>query len=235
LSTTVNQAITHIFFDLHGTLVDGLKLHPCYAAQLGQVMRARYGGTAEAWTVANHQIALDWDSYYADLDLAQGIEQVYEGLYRITRALFRLTQISEPPHAELTMLSRELPGLVTPHCDGLYPDVKTAIEHLHRHGCVLGVTTHALYTQAVGLLEGGGILQHFQGVIVGVDTLEKWERDEVYYRDVAYIAKVAPQACLIVDDVPLYLEAAHKAGMQTRQVNRRKEPERTLLDFLGDV
>jgi HAD superfamily hydrolase (TIGR01509 family) len=229
------ETLTHIFFELHRTLVDGSKLHPCYSAQLGQVMRARYGGNAEAWTEANRQIALDWDSYYADLDLSQGIEEVYEGLYRTTRALFRLTHTHEPPHAELTTLSRELPGLITPHCDGLYPDVKPAIEQLHRRGYVLGVTTHALYTQAVGLLEGGGIRQHFQGVIVGVDTLEKWERDEAYYRDVAHMAKVAPESCLVVDDVPAYLEAAHKAGMQTRQVNRRKEPERTLLDFLGEV
>lgn len=226
---------THIFFDLHGTLIDGVKLHSCYAMQLGRVMSARYGGNAEAWIEANRQIALDWDSYYADLDLSQGIEQVYEGLYRTIRALFRLTHTPEPPHTELVTLSRELPGLITPYCDGLYPDVKAAIKQLHQQGYVLGVTTHALYTQAIGLLEGGGIRSYFQGNIVGVDTLEKWERDQAYYRDVANMAKVKPETCLVVDDAPQYLEAARKAGMQTRQINRRQQPARTLLDFLGDL
>jgi HAD superfamily hydrolase (TIGR01509 family) len=214
--------VTHLFFDLYGILIDGAK--PCYAAQLGQVMATRYGGQPEVWENAHRQIALDWDSYYADLDLSQGIDQVYEGLYRTTRALFRLTGTPEPAHESLIALSRELPGLVTQHCDGLYPDVKAVIESLYQQGYILGITTtHALYAQAVGLLTGGGIRDCFQGVIVGVDTLDKYERDEAYFMNAARMSSTAPEHCLIVDDVPAYLAAARRIGMHTVLIDRKSK------------
>jgi HAD superfamily hydrolase (TIGR01509 family) len=213
--------ITHLFFDLHGTLIDGVALHPCYAAQMGRIMASRFGGTPQAWEHAHQQIVRDWDSYYADLDLSQGIDQVYEGLYRTTRALFRLTQTPTPPHDDLIRLSRALPGEITPHCDALYPDTKTVIEALHQDGYTLGVTTHALKSQAEGLLIGGGVRDYFNGVIVGVETLEKYERDTAYFTQVARMSGTAPESCLVVDDVAEYLRAARAAGMRTAWIDRK--------------
>ena len=40
--------ITHIFFDLHGTLVDTALMSPCYAASLGDLMADTFGGDPAA-------------------------------------------------------------------------------------------------------------------------------------------------------------------------------------------
>lgn len=216
--------ITHIFFDLHGTLVDGVKLHPCYTENLGRVMTERYGLTPEAWIKANRQVLDDWDSYYTDLDLGgdEGITHLYEGLYRTTRAMFRLAGMAEPPKAELSQLSRELPGLVTWTCDAFYPDARPVVEALYRAGYILGVTTHALHEQARGLLHGARVLDHFAGPIVGADTADCYEKDRMYFLKVAQMAQVAPEDCLIVDDVARYTAAARAAGMHTAQVIRKE-------------
>lgn len=217
--------ISHIFFDLHGTLVDGIKLHPCYAAQMGKILAERYGSTPELWAQSNRRIAQDWDSYYADLNFSgeEGVAHIYEGLFRTTRAMFRLTSTPEPPLDELTALSRELPGLVTQHCDGLYPEVRSIIMELYHRGYVMGITTHALSSQAKGTLQGGGILQYFEGPIIGTDTLEQYDKNQTYFYAAARMANVAPEQCMVIDDVPAYISAARRCRMKTAWINRRRK------------
>ena len=62
------MTITHIFFNLSGTLVDSARMPQCYAHHLGLEMAERFGGSADAWAQANFTILADWDSYFADLD-----------------------------------------------------------------------------------------------------------------------------------------------------------------------
>lgn len=232
--------ITHIFFDLHGTLVDGVKLHPCYTENLGRVMAERYGSAPETWIKANRLILEDWDSYYADLDLGgeDGIAQMFEGLYRTTRAMFRLSGVAEPPQPELTRLSRELPGLVTITCDAFYPDAHAAVKALHAAAYVLGVTSHALRDQARGLVRGAGVLDLFAGPIIGADTAERYEKDRDYFLQAALMAGVSPSQCLVVDDVPRFVNAAKGAGMQTAQIIRKEgQPRARHADIIleGDL
>src|SRR5688500_4686676 len=124
--------ITHVFFDLVGTLVDRRKLLPCYSSELGRVMTERYGSHPKEWMEAYVRVMEDWDSYYADLDLGgeNGMAHMWEGLYRTTRALFRLTNTTEPSKKEIQELSRELPGLASANCDALYDDVRPIMDDL---------------------------------------------------------------------------------------------------------
>lgn len=221
--------ITHIFFDLHGTLVDGVKLHPCYTENLGRVMAERYGAAPETWIQANRLILEDWDSYYADLDLGgeDGIAQMFEGLYRTTRAMFRLSGMAEPPQPELTQLSRQLPGLVTTTCDAFYPDAHAAVKALHTAGYTMGITSHSLRDQARGLLQGARVLDMFTGPIIGADTAGQYEKDQTYFLGAALMAKVSPSQCLVVDDVARYVSAAKAAGMRAVQIVRREGQRRS--------
>jgi FMN phosphatase YigB (HAD superfamily) len=206
-----------IFFELHATLIDAAKLYPCAASQLGQIMAERYGGTADHWTSAYARIHEDWDSYHTDLDYGgeDGLDQVYEGLYRTTRALFRLTHIHEPERKELQALSRELPALISLHCDAVRPEVRTLVALLDKHGCQLGITSHVLENQARALLHGGQMRQHFKAPIMGVDTLGQFTHDVLCYQRVSVRSGASPQQCLIVDRALPHLEAAKAAGMQT--------------------
>jgi HAD superfamily hydrolase (TIGR01509 family) len=231
--------ITHIFFDLHGTLIDGYRLHPCYSASLGKVMAERFGETPDVWREANRRVLADWDSYYADLNLSgdDGIEHMWEGLLRTTRGMFRLAGVREPDMRTLTALSREIPGLATRRCDALYPDCRAVIEQLAADGFVLGVTSHAITVQAQGLLAGAGIRQYFSGPIVGPDTAERFQKDGTFYRFAARKAGVRPEECLTIDDTAMCVSGAKRAGMYTVLLSRRAPLHATEADYVlnGDL
>lgn len=213
---------THIFFDLHGTLIDGIALHDCYRMGLGRYLADRYGGDAITWADANARIVQDWDSYYADLDLDgdDGFAHMWEGIFRTTRALFRLTNTPEPPHDELTTLSRELPAISVQGCDSFYPDTKPIIKQLHESGYVLNVATHALVEQGRRLINGGGMLPYFEGVFIGPDITEQFAKDEQFYRIALMKAGIPAEQALLVDDNAYAITHAKHIGMHTVQIRR---------------
>ena len=228
---TLDPPITTIFFDLHGVLIDSSRLLPCTAQQLGAVMAERYGSTPSQWTAAYNRVRADWDSYHADLDFDgdEGLSQVYEGLYRVTRALFRLTQTPEPPHESLRTLSRDLPALMSRACDVIRSEARPVIVALNAHGFRMGVTSYLLESQTQALLEGGGIKPYFSVGVFGVDTLEQFRRDTLYYQRIGVRSGIPAVQCLVVDRVSAHLEAARSAGMQAASV----DVLRTLLDVSG--
>ncbi len=214
--------ISHVFFDLHGTLIDTQVLFCCYGPTYGRIMAARYGLTPAAWTEANRRITADWDSYYADLDLdgQNSLDDLWEGLYRVTRAMFRITGVKEPDRDELTSLSRWIPGEVPKHCNALYADVQTVLHELHEAGFVLGVVSHALVDQAKATLIGGKINHLFHGPIIGPDVVGHYRKDQMFYRYAQQSAQVDAEQCLVVDDHQDALDRAVAIGMKTYNVKR---------------
>ncbi len=212
--------ITHIFFDVHDVLVDRAGLARCYSTRLGRIMAERYGSTPSVWTSAYRRILEDWDSYYADLNLSgdNGVGDMWEGIFRTTRALFRLTGRPEPDKAELTALSRELPGLASQGCDVLYADVPTVLAQLDDAGLMLGVISHSLTGQIYASL--APVRHHFKGAIWGADNSEHFDKDVERFTAAAQFAGAAPENCLFLDDKRPPLVNARRAGMQTVQVCR---------------
>lgn len=217
------MSITHIFFDLHGTLIDPAGMRAAYNRELAVEMARRYGGSVVAWVEADHLIALDWDSYYADLDLGgdDSVAQMWEGLYRITRALFRLTHTPEPDRETLHRLIHEIPSVVCRRCDAFYPEAKAVIRRLHELGYVLGVTSHAIVEQAQATLIGGGVAEYFTGPLVGPETAGSFLKNSAYFRTAARLAGVEPAACLVIDDQMDNGHAAQTAGMQALVIQRK--------------
>jgi len=190
----------------------------CYAENIGRIMAQRYGLTPADWAQANRQILADWDSYYTDLNLSgdDGIADMWEGVFRTTRALFRLTGAAEPPKEELIALSRELPGLAASGCDVLYPEVPSVLAQLDAAGLLLGVISHSFTNQIRASI--APVLHHFKGVIWSADYSGRFDKDVERYQLAA--ARIAPKNCLVLDDKIESLQAARDAGMQTLQICR---------------
>lgn len=212
--------ITHVFFDVHDVLVDRAALGARYTENVGRIMAERYGLTPEIWTQANRRVTADWDSYYADLNLSgdDGISDMWEGLFRTTRAMFRLARMPEPPKAELAALSRELPGLAARNCDALYPETAEVVRQLDDAGLVLGVISHATTPQVRAVLET--VLVRFKGGVWGADASERFEKDEQRFRGAMLYAHAMPENCLMLDDKIAPLVNARRAGMQAIQIRR---------------
>lgn len=222
------MSLTHIFFDVHDVLVDRAHLGQFYSASLGNIMAQRYGLTAEIWTAAYRSILADWDSYYADLNLSgdDGIADMWEGVYRTTRALFRLTGTPEPDKPELTALSRELPGLAAQGGDVLYPEVPDVLERLDSAGIILGVISHSLINQLNASL--APVLHHFKGPVWGADNAGRFDKDVERFLSAARNAQAVPQNCLMLDDKQEPLLNARRAGLHAIQI--RRDPSGDVYD-----
>lgn len=229
------MTITHIFFNLVGTLADGAQLRKCYAEQLGRTMAERFGGSADSWTAARLRILLDWDSYFADLnfDGDEGIGDLWEGELRVTRALFRITGVPEPDSTTLGQLSRELPYQITRQCDVLHPDTKPVIEALYKAGFVLGVATYSISDVAHALLERGGVIDYFRGPYLCPDFIERFRKDRAFFE----AANIPPETGLLVDDSLDAIHGAKAAGMHTVHLVRNGEAPSSSTDHVlkGDL
>ena len=214
--------ITHIFFDLHGTLIDSECMLQNYRRGLGQIMSTRYGQSPEVWEEADRRIVADWDSYFADLNLSGDdvLRDLKEGWIRITRALFRLAKVTEPQKDVISALSLELPSTAPAYGDAIYEDARIAVKQLHDEGYQLGVVTHALEGQAKAALKGANLLDCFTAPIVGMDTVEQFDKDRIFFIKTAHLAKVEPAQCLVVDTSQEALTGAKSAGMQVIRLNR---------------
>lgn len=215
--------LSHVFFDLHGTLIDAREALPAqYRSALGEVMAARYGGDPAEWAEANRRVVADWDSYYADLDFGgdDSLAQMREGQARTLRALFRLTGRPYPSPDELDRLIDEHAFEVTRRCDALYPEARAALGAIRVLGLSLGVMTHSLGGHAEGLLAGAGLRAAFTGPIVTAEVRDGFAKDAGGYRLAARLAGVEPEACAAVDDDPGALRAAAAAGLRTVAIDR---------------
>ena len=233
--TTATSTITHIFFEVPGVLVDRAELGRCTAHGIGLVMAERYGLQPATWTAAYQRVLADWDSYYADLNLSDddGLADMWEGLFRTTRALFRLTGTPEPSKSELTALSRELPALAARDCAALYPEVPAVVRQLDSAGLMLGVISYSLHAQIRALLAPA--LPYFKSGLWGADNSEQFDKDAQRYRLAALRASVRPERCLIVDDHLPPLIQAKRAGMQAIQIKRDQTADETSLGDLRTV
>jgi phosphoglycolate phosphatase-like HAD superfamily hydrolase len=203
--------ITHLFFRLHGVLTDPARMYPAYSLRCGEYLAARFGLTADRWAAAHRQTLADWDSYYADLDLEgdDGMDHFWEGLFRTTRALFRIAGAPEPDYAAMIDLGRALAGFGAQGCDTLYPGVNAVVIELAASGLTLGVASHALSALAEGLLIGAGVRECFAGPILGPDSVGTFRLDACFQHRAAQMAGVDRSQCAFIahrDDLARLIE-----------------------------
>lgn len=224
--------ISHVFFEVGGALIDRAQFGGWYAENLGRILAARFGLTPAAWSAAYQRVLLDWDSYYADLNLSgdDGLADLWEGQFRTTRALFRLTGSPEPDKTTLTALARELPALAARGHSAFYPDVGAGLRQLADAGLTLGVVSYATAAQLEAQLEP--VRDCFTGAIWGADNAERFDKDAQRYRSAAARAGAAPENCLVVDIQVEALAQAAQAGLQTARLWRGAAPADDALSDL---
>jgi len=204
------------FLALHGVLIDVEKLRAYYPDALGQIMVLTYGGSSSEWATAFKRVRADWDDYYDDLNLAgdEGIDDLWEGMIRTTRALFRLTGHIEPAPAALAVLARTLPGKACALIDVLCADVRPRLAALTAHGYALAAYGTLSAHHIDGMLIGGGVMPQFLGAI-GIDTAERFDHDADYWRIAALRYGVDPSACVVIDPRANVIANARSIGMRS--------------------
>ena len=218
----MQTTITTVLFDLHGVLVDPAIVRAQQPAAQGAFLAERYGGEPAEWVDAYRAIRADWESYWADLDLdgEHGIDDLWEGEVRVLRAHFRLTGRPYPPARELEQLARERRYWVLRRINAAYPDARPAVIALKRDGFRLGVVSNAPLAHCRGLLEGAGLLGHFDGNIVGCDVVGSFSKGPDTYRFALAQIGSRAEASVVFDDNADGVLGARRAGIHAVLIAR---------------
>ena len=107
------------------------------------------------------------------------------------------------------------------------PGVVTLLQALSQAGYALGVGTSTVHDLAEQRLTRLGIRQYFT-VVTGGDEVSARKPDPEIYLKVAQSLGVSPDNCLVIEDAPSGIRAAHSAGMRVLAVQTSYVPAERL-------
>lgn len=94
----------------------------------------------------------------------------------------------------------------------LKPELTPLLERLDSHRMPRAVATSTRRVDAVALLESVGLLRSFAAVVGGDEVVSGKPHPEIFLT-AAQRLRVEPKACVVFEDSPAGIEAAHRAGM----------------------
>lgn len=86
------------------------------------------------------------------------------------------------------------------------------LDYLDKKGIKKAVATSSMREKALRYLESGGIKERFDWIICGSDVEESKPNPEIFLK-VAHHFGIAPEACMVLEDSRLGIQAAKAAGM----------------------
>ena len=172
-----------IVFDFDGTLADTMADH----FRAWQAVMSPYG------------IHLAPEDYYP----LEGVR-----VAELPRRFFE--KYGQPPRDEEELVRQKEQYYLAHHTFAFYPGVEGLIRQLSGQGVPLAVVT-------AGLLERlrrsvpAGFLEQFTAVVTGEDTTVGKPSPEPYLRGAEKLS-VRPEACIVVENAPIGVESAKRAG-----------------------
>ncbi|MEL6405693.1 MAG: hypothetical protein AAFR81_15100 [Chloroflexota bacterium] len=219
----------HVIIYLNA-LLDAQRYRNNYANGVARIMSARYGGKQADWLIIQQNIFADWASYHADLNYSgeDGMADIREGQFRVTRALFRLANIKEPSKAEITSLAQTLVSEAPRTGNNFDMPAQQFLQTLTMSPAVnITVTAYFCEAQARAILTASG---HTGISVIGADTFQHYEMDTHYFRYLhQYLKPNSPDSQRIYLDTHAdTLQHAQKAGFITHRITPDTTPENWL-------
>ena len=104
------------------------------------------------------------------------------------------------------------------------PGVVELVRSLHEGGFRLAVGSSGPRENIELVLDRFGIAAHFGGIVSGWDVTKGKPDPEVFLKAAACIG-LEPARCLVIEDVPVGIRAAHAAGMRCIAVVSTRRPD----------
>ncbi len=201
-----------VLFDMDGVLVDTARPH------------------YESWVrVARQRGAqITWDDYHQTFGRPNA-----EVIPELFGRDFTPEEISEIDREKEALFREFIREQIEP-----MPGVVRLIQELEEMGFRLAVGSSAPPENIELMLSAIGVLGYFRGVVCAEDVARGKPHPEVFLK-AAGIVGADPHNCLVIEDVPAGIEAAHRAGMQcvavttTRSAHELAAAELVLPDLSG--
>ncbi|MFW6188822.1 MAG: HAD family hydrolase [Planctomycetota bacterium] len=175
-----------VIFDMDGVLVDTARAH------------------FESWKVVGRErgVEVTWEQFHRTFGRPNDV--IIPRLFGDDLSAEEISEIDRRKEAAFREIFREelkaLPGAVE------------MIEELHRRGFRLAVGSSAPPENIRMVLEELGVEDYFRSVVCAADV-EHGKPDPEVFLKAAEALGVEPENCLVIEDVPAGVEAAHRAGM----------------------
>jgi HAD superfamily hydrolase (TIGR01509 family) len=192
----MNDTLSHpvavpraVIWDVDGTLVDSGPLH------------------FESWraTLLNEQYALTEQAFQSTFGQRNdAVLQAWLGPSQTADAIVRIGDAKEEFYRELVR-SRGLEPL---------PGVRRWLAALQAAGWRQAIASSAPMANLDLLIDVLGFAPYFDAVVSG-DEVERGKPDPAIFRLAAQRLGVAPRRCVVVEDAPVGVEGARRAGMRT--------------------
>lgn len=111
------------------------------------------------------------------------------------------------------------------------PGMPGALDQLHRHP--KAVVSNGPERKIRCALESTELGHHFAGKLFSAYTLNVWKPDPELYRQAAAAMGYSPQACVVIDDAAVGVEAGLAAGMHVIHLNHFPNEEVTPEGAIG--
>jgi len=224
----------NVILDLWGVLLDEKKMNKEYNKRAASILASRFGGDAARWLDAYNRA---WEHYQrrfraTDWDKMSWSDVIGElDIKLITDTLDAVGVQWRPP--DVLSFARNLEFEVVSSVAECYPDVPGALERLKEKGHEIHVATQAGEWNAIGALEGSGLLKEVSAIFSGSSQNASKDRKRYWTRILERIDS-PPENSILVDDRLDYLEAAASIGIGAILMDREKRTERQKLPRFVD-
>ena len=183
---------------MNGVIIDDEHLHE--QATLGILERHGYKANTS-----------DYKQFFAGRTRDAG----FRNYHKAHAATYNIHALAEEKDALYQELARE--GLRT------VDHVVAYIKALSKIGHTMAIVTGAPRKEAKHVLETFDLTDHFLQVITGEDVTLSKPHPEGYLKAAAML-QVRPADCIVVEDAPMGVQAAHRAGMRVAAVTTTHTP-----------
>lgn len=179
--------IKGVIFDMDGLMFDTERIY--------------YRGWQEAAKAYGYEIT--WEIY------TQIVARNSEYIGRVLRKILG----EDLPYDALVSKKRALSDEIVAR-EGITkkPGLMQLLTQLEEKGIKKAVATSSYREKALRYLDMAGVKERFDGIICGNEVEESKPNPDIFLKAAALIG-VAPEACLVLEDSRLGIEAAQRAGM----------------------
>lgn len=204
-----------IFLDDGGVMNDNDGRGPLWREGVAEFFVPRLGGTEEAWREANRIIIeriLEQDNWTTRLGKAcdyVSFDRVYQTDW--LNGMCELVGVPLLSEEECYEMGHEATAYITGRAGSPMPGIVEAVRTLHARGYTLHTASGESSLELDGYLNCMGIRACF-GRLYGPDLINTFKNSPLYYERLFADLGIAPADALVVDDSPLAVAWAVKAG-----------------------
>lgn len=206
-----------VFLDAAGVLLDTEAMPSQWHQAVARHLIPQFGGTAEVWAAANEHALARWMARIQEAQRKAGPRKGSRDAHVGARTAWLVDMcehagVAVPEDAETA--AEDTHRACASQVRAPLRDAVAAVQALREAGYTLHTASGQPSWEIGAYLQALGIRELFDRTY-GCDLVDRWKSGPHYYRAISEDAEIDPRRAVCVDDTPIVLDWAKKAGMRT--------------------